>query len=279
MRLLLDTGAGAKISPWDAASSSNQDLAIANGWAGTGQIPPHMQIKFTKDMCVTKLDLGAMAACWKLRVPAVRVFWSTNIFSFENPAIFRDVIGYHGLDVLRQVRHLNILFHPIMTLARWWNAAFDRRGKSALKVFPNLDTLHVTLTPRCDGKEPWATLTKVCTIPVLKFWKANLGHVPLTIGRARYEAWGDPGFAFDMAKAFFFGLTTGDSFLEDVQWQLSHGLMAKRGQLLDTAYGDSVDWRPSVFPFEAPKYPFPLEIADMETDLPVAEHSDDEDSD
>ncbi|MDI1489987.1 MAG: hypothetical protein OHK93_001186 [Ramalina farinacea] len=121
----LDTGAGAKISQWDATSSSNQDIAVANSWAGTEMIPPHMQIPFTKDMCVTKLDLGAMATCWKLRVPAV----------------------------------------------------------------------------------------------------------------------------------------------------------PKRGQLLNVAYGDNVDWRPSVFPFEAPKFPFPLEIADMETDLPATEYSDNEDSD
>ena len=275
----LDTGADAKTSPWDAASSSIQDLAVANSWGGTELIPPHIMLKFTKDMCVTKVDLAAMATCRKLRVPAVRMFWSTNTFSFEDPVIFRDFIGYHGLDVMRQVHHLNILFHPIMNLARWWNAAFDQRGKSALKVFPNLDTLHVTLTPRCDGKEPWATLTKVCAIPVLKFWKANLSHVPLTIGRALYEKWGDPAFAFDMMKTFLFGLATGDSFLEDVQWQLSHGLTAERGQLLATAYGDSVYWNPAVFPYDAPKFPFPMEIADMETDLPVAEHSDDEDSD
>ena len=275
----LDAGAGAKISPWDAASSGSQDIAIANNWAGTALVPPHMQLQFTKDIRVTKLDLGAMATCWKLRATAIRVFWSTNIFWFENPVIFRDFISYHSLEILRQIRHLNILFHPIMTLARWWNAAFDRRGKSAIKVFTNLDTLHVTLTPRCDGKEPWATLTKVCAIPVLKFRKANFSHVPLTIGRARYEKWGDPELARDMMKTFGFGLATGDSFLEDVQWQLSHGITAERGKLLVVAYGDTVDWRPSVFPFEAPKFPFPVEVADMEMDLPAPEHSDDEDYD
>ena len=279
MRVPLDTVADANISPWDAATSSSQDLAVANSWAGTEMIPPHMMIEFTKDLFVTKLDLSAMATCWKLRVPAVRMFWSTNTFSFEAPLLFRSFIGYHSMDVLRQIRHLNILFHPIMTLARWWHRAFDQPGKSALQVFPNLDTLHVTLIPRYDGGEVWATHTKVCTIPVLKFWKANLSHVPLTIGRARYQGWENPEYTEYMHKSIMFGLASGHSFLEDAQWQLSHGLAAaEKGQLRTAAFGDSVNLY-SAFPYPEPKYPFPREIEDMETDLPVAEHSDDEDSD
>lgn len=165
VRLPLDTGAGALFSPWNAASSSNRDIAVANNWAGTRLISPHVDQEFSKDTCVTRNDLGAMETCWKLRVLAVRIFWSTNTFSFEMPLIFGEFIAYHSFEGLRQIRHIHILFHPTMKVARWWHAAFKQQRRSALKGFPSLSTLHVTLTPRWDRKDAWATHTKVCIVP------------------------------------------------------------------------------------------------------------------